>query len=281
MKFEGVSCSDVEQAVAPRSDLTLLPETDELMKHTAASIVTLLVSCSAISDSPIPPSTTTDFSTSCSRLAAIGEASQALLWYRTATELKAIYLETFHAASRRLSELEAEHPGRTWVVISDADETLLDNSPYKCESELRGDTAFNAALWDEWVSVANAVATPGAAEFVRDVHALGGKLVVVSNRDDAKHRLATDKNFRALGITVDQYALKADKSDKNPRFDQITRNAGVGADKPPELRIFLGDNIQDFPGTTQSTGDIGAEFGRRFFVFPNPTYGSWQTNAFK
>ena len=40
------------------------------------------------------------------------------------------------------------------------------------------------------------------------------------------------------------------------------------------------DNIMDFPDTTQSIRAKGesafTEFGARWFVLPNPMYGSWQ-----
>lgn len=261
------------------------------MKHLTIAALTLLVCTPLFAEAPKTAPAKVDFSTSCSRLAEIRRASQPLLWYRTAAEQRAIYIEIFRAASARLSEMASRNPGKNWVVVSDADETLLDNSPFKCENEWYKETElakgndkvpdFIPALWDEWVVAASALATPGAAEFVRDVHALGGKLVVVSNREDLKHKADTDKNFRALGIIVDQYALKAGASDKNPRFDQIARAVVPGGTEPPEIWLFLGDNIQDFPGTTQSQGDIGGEFGKRFFVFPNPTYGSWQSNAFR
>jgi predicted secreted acid phosphatase len=42
---------------------------------------------------------------------------------------------------------------------------------------------------------------------------------------------------------------------------------------------WVGDNILDFPGMTQAArGDPRAlaEFGKRYFILPNPMYGSWQ-----
>ena len=45
---------------------------------------------------------------------------------------------------------------------------------------------------------------------------------------------------------------------------------------------FVGDNIQDFPGLSQAIRKQGdeafADFGARFFVLPNPMYGSWEKN---
>ena len=54
-------------------------------------------------------------------------------------------------------------------------------------------------------------------------------------------------------------------------------------DLPPlEIVLWIGDNIEDFPGLDQDIRLRGAaafgEFGSRFFVVPNPTYGSWLEN---
>ena len=50
---------------------------------------------------------------------------------------------------------------------------------------------------------------------------------------------------------------------------------------PPIVVVaFIGDNIQDFPKLSQAikgSGDAAfTEFGSRFFVIPNPMYGSWE-----
>ncbi len=41
---------------------------------------------------------------------------------------------------------------------------------------------------------------------------------------------------------------------------------------------FLGDNIFDFPGMSQASKDEASlsAFGERFFLLPNPMYGSWE-----
>ncbi len=49
----------------------------------------------------------------------------------------------------------------------------------------------------------------------------------------------------------------------------------------PRLAVvaWVGDNILDFPALTQATRDDSTalgEFGKRFFIIPNPMYGSWE-----
>lgn len=46
---------------------------------------------------------------------------------------------------------------------------------------------------------------------------------------------------------------------------------------PLEVVAFVGDNIHDFPAASQKLrGAPAAAFGDRYFVVPNPMYGSWQ-----
>ena len=49
---------------------------------------------------------------------------------------------------------------------------------------------------------------------------------------------------------------------------------------PLDVVAFVGDNILDFPGLTQAIrqgGDAAfSDFGVRFFLVPNPMYGSWE-----
>ncbi len=64
---------------------------------------------------------------------------------------------------------------------------------------------------------------------------------------------------------------------------EVRRKPGGAAfedGKGREPIAFLGDNIQDFPAMKQSLRDEPESafepFGKRFFVLPNPMYGSWQ-----
>jgi predicted secreted acid phosphatase len=55
------------------------------------------------------------------------------------------------------------------------------------------------------------------------------------------------------------------------------------ADLPPlEVLMWVGDNIQDFPGLGQNlrmmAGPSYGRFGERYFLLPNPMYGSWESN---
>ena len=71
-------------------------------------------------------------------------------------------------------------------------------------------------------------------------------------------------------------------SDKTPRFESVTDGTTPAGLPPLDVVAVLGDNILDFPGMDQSLRREGAsafaDFGTRYFVLPNPMYGSWERN---
>jgi 5'-nucleotidase (lipoprotein e(P4) family) len=204
-----------------------------------------------------------------------------VLWVRTSAEHKAIFVQTFRAAAERIA---AEARGRrsgSWAVIADADETLIDNSEYQRRLHLRGER-FDSLTWDGWVREEAATALPGALDYVRAVKALGGWVVVVTNRE---HDVCpqTERNIRALGMEVDLVLCRRGVSDKNPRFESVTAGTAGGGLPPLEVLQYIGDNIHDFPRLSQRLRDdpdaAYAMFGERYFVLPNPMYGSFERNA--
>jgi 5'-nucleotidase (lipoprotein e(P4) family) len=170
----------------------------------------------------------------------------------------------------------------TWAVILDADETVVDNSEYQISLVQRG-IPHSTATSHEWVRQQRSGAVPGAREFLNVVASLGGRIVIVTNRDDEVCE-PTRANIRALRIPFDVVLCRVGgESDKNPRFDAVANGtAAPGALPALEVLLWVGDNILDFPRLSQEVrtqGDAAYDpFGRRFIVLPNPMYGSWETN---
>lgn len=200
-------------------------------------------------------------------------------WFRSSAEQRAAFLQAYRVAGERLVALSEGRSRGTWGVILDADETVLDNSRYQQERALV-DSGYTEASWSRWVARREATALPGSLTFIRDVQTRGGRVAIVTNRTAAECD-DTRANLRAEGIEADVVLCKAETSDKNPRFAQVA--AGVNGLLPLEVIMWIGDNIQDFPGMTQApmrTAPDSAytDFGRRFVLLPNPMYGSWERN---
>jgi 5'-nucleotidase (lipoprotein e(P4) family) len=223
---------------------------------------------------PIPPDQVTRVP--LTPVASMG----AVHWWRNSAERTAVFLQTYRVAGERLRELAAREQRGTWAVIMDADETVIDNSPYQLRRASVNE-GYTAESWAAWVNERAAAATPGAVEFTRLVHDLGGRVAIVTNRDDPLCP-ATRENLRAVNVMADVVLCRpAGQSDKNPRFQAVASGTGTGL---PALKVLMwvGDNIQDFPNLTQEARTRAPQsfeaFGRNYIVLPNPMYGSWERN---
>jgi acid phosphatase len=206
--------------------------------------------------------------------------STGVAWVTRAAEYHAAVLQVYRQA---LGAIEGAVRGRTtgeWAVILDADETVISNLAYQQELERAGQS-HSSALWNAWVRRREAVPMPGAKVFLDRVRALGGRVAIVTNRlesECADTRTVLDRH--ALVYDVVLCRPDAGPSDKNPRFAAVAAGAWPGATGPLTVVAWVGDNIQDFPSLTQAVREQGdgafADFGVRFFVLPNPMYGSWQ-----
>lgn len=202
-----------------------------------------------------------------------------LHWVRNSTEYSALTHQVYAMARRELEARVAagEFKGKNWGISFDADETVLDNS---LEAKERRGASFDYAVWDEWCRREEAPAVPGSVEFIKRVKELGGKVAIVSNRG-VNVQKSTEANLKALGVDFDVVLLKDEVSDKNPRWELLESGKAKKGLKPIELVMFFGDNIHDFPGLEQSlrgerSPEAFEDFSRRFFVLPNPVYGSYQ-----
>ncbi len=199
-------------------------------------------------------------------------------WLRSAAEYRAITISTYRAATEAVTNAVKGKEPDSWAVILDADETVLDNSVFQRDLA-QGTTPFSEELWATFVRLRSAVPVPGSNAFLDQVKALGGRIAIVTNRwsnlcEDTK------ANFRIQSLPFDVILCRVDEGDKNPRFAAVAGGAAFGDGRAREVVAFVGDNIQDFPALRQSLRDEPESafdsFGKRFFVMPNPMYGSWQ-----
>jgi 5'-nucleotidase (lipoprotein e(P4) family) len=230
----------------------------------------------AAAPAPVPPAAPPS-------AAAADEAfrpSKAVQWVRDSAEHRALFVQVYRAATAHVEVAAASRKAGTWAVVADADETLLDNSLYQVERERQG-LGFTSESWRAWTERREAVPLPGAKRFLERVRDLSGRIAIVTNRRESECP-DTEAALRAHGLVYDVILCRPDEGpgDKGPRLGAVTRGT-TGAGLPPlEIVAVLGDNIRDFPGLSQEIRKKGdeafADFGARFFVFPNPMYGSWE-----
>ncbi|HET6604273.1 MAG TPA: HAD family acid phosphatase [Xanthomonadaceae bacterium] len=221
----------------------------------------------------------------------------ATLWMQSSAEYAATALQTFRQACEALdaalqdpsasavaeSERAAGFESLPPAAIADIDETLLDNSAYQAWMIQTG-TAFSRETWSVWVDERSARPIPGALAFAECAQAKGVTLIYLSNRsvDGAE---ATIDNLRAVGFPLppDAGAVVLLQGDtRAPEREKGTRRRWVG--QRYRVVALLGDNLGDFldgvGGTVTERARLVAPYahwwGERWFMLPNPGYGSWE-----
>lgn len=195
-------------------------------------------------------------------------------WFRDSAEQKAVYVQTYRAATDAARALGAGLAAGSWGVILDVDETILDNSDYAKRLADTGEH-FSPETWKAWVEERKATALPGVKRFIDTViDDLRGRVVLVTNRTENECP-ATEDNLRNLQLRYDRILCdRAGDGNKNERFRSVID--GETGTPAVNVVLWIGDNIQDFPLLTQAApGDL-SPFGVRYFALPDPLYGSWQ-----
>lgn len=205
---------------------------------------------------------------------------QSVLWTQNAAEFKALSHQAFNLAKWRLDEIVANNDSeKPLAIVTDVDETVLDNSPYNAELILR-DENYNRETWIEWGEKRSATPIPGALDFFNYAHQNGVEIFYITNRYDTLKQ-ATIDNMAELGFPLADSAhvyTKSTTSAKGPRRSRV--------EETHDIVLLLGDNLSDFTSEfdKQNTAQrnriadsLKNEFGKKFIVLPNAMYGDWET----
>lgn len=239
------------------------------------SLAALLISATAVACAPATRPTVGTLPAAAAR-----PTPPSVLWTQRSAEHQVIFEQIYAGATRSLDSLAGGRSGG-WAVILDADETVIDNSEYQ-RRRAEMDSAYTSESWTAWVAERAATPLPGAAAFLRHVRELGGRVVIVTNRNQVECD-DTRANLVAVQLPTDLVLCRPDGpggSDKNARFAAVRDGTADPALPPLEVVMWVGDNIQDFPGLDQSARSAPAAtlalFGIRYILLPNPMYGSWE-----
>lgn len=228
----------------------------------------------------------------------------ATLYLRTAAEYDALTRSIYASAASMLDPALAasdsaalEQPGDFSTlppgIIFDVDETVLDNSAYQA-TLVAENISYSTPHWDGWVAEARADAVPGAVAFSRAAVDKGIALLYLTNRrciqrspggDPCPQRDETIRNLVDAGFPEPdpaQVYLRSAEFD----FDRDKGSRRAAFAKNYRIVMLFGDDLGDFvpgakaPGiTTADRERLVAEnaraWGRRWFILPNPSYGSW------
>jgi len=206
----------------------------------------------------------------------------SVLWQQNAAEYRALCYQAFNQARQALDmHLKNTTDGKPLAIITDIDETILDNSPYSTQM-IERDENYSRSTWIDWGKKESAPLVPGAAEFLAYAEAHTVDILYISNRFDVQLQ-ETINNLTAYNLPdtePNHVLLITTDSGKEPRRQQVHQTHNVV--------LYLGDNLSDFHDSYDDrsslerntiTDSMKNDFGTKFIVFPNPMYGDWETKG--
>ncbi|KAA3601571.1 MAG: acid phosphatase [Calditrichaeota bacterium] len=226
----------------------------------------------------------------------------ATLWTQVSAEFRALTLQTYKNATKNLESAlkdknwSAEISQRegfedlTPCVILDIDETVLDNSNYQGQLVL-DNSSYATKTWDKWIKMAKATEVKGALNFVKEAKEMGITVFYLTNRkcierDDlaCPQELETIKNLETLGfpkVKKEEILLRYEREEWGS--EKISRRQEIAKDY--RVLMLFGDDLGDFIPEVKKKITFEQRFelvenfndywGEKWFILPNPTYGSW------
>ena len=205
----------------------------------------------------------------------------ATIFQQQAAEYRALCFQAFNIARYRLEQLPAA-TGKPRAIVTDIDETILDNSPYQAMRVLQGKD-YEAESWYQWTEKASADTLPGAGSFLKFAASRNLEIFYVTNRG-TREKASTIRNLAKFNLPNADAAhviVRQDTSSKELRRSNIRQTH--------EIVMLLGDNLADLSnvfdkrplqGRREATDAVSAEFANRFILLPNTVYGDWESSLY-
>jgi 5'-nucleotidase (lipoprotein e(P4) family) len=205
------------------------------------------------------------------------------VWQQKAAEYKALCYQAYNVAKWRLDMILQQPHDKPVAIVTDIDETVLDNSPYELHRAFM-DSGYTDASWMEWTGKSDCDTVPGGFSFMKYASSKGVKIFYITNRLEAE-REATLKDLQRWGFpdaVNENLFLKQKTSGKQSRRNIVAQNH--------EIILLFGDNLSDFSAVfdkkpfeirNQQTINNAALFGDKFIVLPNAMYGDWEETLYK
>ncbi|HEX8461360.1 MAG TPA: 5'-nucleotidase, lipoprotein e(P4) family [Segetibacter sp.] len=205
----------------------------------------------------------------------------ATLYQQRAAEYTALCYQAYNFARLRVNLWQQQT--RPTAIVTDIDETVLDNSLYEAHQTLQGKD-YDEKSWKEWTAKGSADTMPGALSFLKYATSKGIEVFYITNRDETERAgtLANLQRFNFPNADNAHLVMKQGTSSKEQRRVNVL--------KTHSILMLMGDNLADFSALydkktseerTSVTREMSAEFGSKFIVLPNPVYGDWESSLFR
>lgn len=200
-----------------------------------------------------------------------------ILYQQTSAEYRALCYQSFNIAALRLNQIIAAKTKRP-AIITDLDETILNNS-YQQATLIKNNRDFSSAAWKEWTNKSAATGVPGAVEFLQKAKQKGVAIFYISNRDttELQSTLINLKKLKLPDANLSHMLFLSNTSSKEARRQTVMKKYNVV--------MLLGDNLNDFMNIFEkknvedrftATDEMKSEWGKKFIVLPNASYGEWE-----
>ncbi len=206
----------------------------------------------------------------------------ATAYQQRAGEYRALCFQAYNIARLRVDENRHVKTEKPKAIMTDIDETILNNSPYQAHQLLQGKD-YDATSWNEWTSKGVADTVPGALHFLQYASQNGIEIFYVTNRNENEREgtLKNLKKFNFPNADNEHLLLRTKESSKEARKQSIASTHTIV--------LLMGDNLNDLSNFFEKknpdermneVNSFANEFGNRFIVLPNPVYGDWESSLY-
>jgi len=200
------------------------------------------------------------------------------MWQQKASEYKALCYQAYNIARVRLDIILQQQHSKPMAIVTDIDETVLDNSPYAVHRALK-DSGYSDESWMTWTAKVECDTVPGALSFLKYASGRGVQIFYITNRLEAERNATLEnlKHWNFPDAVHEHLFLKQTTSGKEQRRSIVA--------KDHEIVMLCGDNLSDFsavfdkqpfPERDKRVTDNAQLFGEKFIVLPNASYGDWE-----
>lgn len=241
-----------------------------------AGAVALLVGVAA----PLATATAEDMADETEKVCQQYTYQKGLKFQQQSAVMDGLQRQAFKLARMRLDDKLAEHGSvENLAIVTDADETLLDNSPLLVRDMRNCHKYETWDTWGHWEREGTPELIPGAKAFLTYADERGVDIFYVSNRFGANKSHTVD-TLQELGLpqaSDDTVKLWREDYPKTERRAEIRENH--------EIIMLIGDTLADLHGDFEGSAEErraavkehAEKFGTDWIVLPNATYGDWAT----
>jgi 5'-nucleotidase (lipoprotein e(P4) family) len=237
--------------------------------------IVLLGLCSGYSFAEAPPA--------AGALCPAKQYAMALKYQQQSAEIQAQQLQAYQAATMRLQQILKQHPqAKNLAIVTDLDETVLDNSDALVRDVEHCVDYTQWQSWEQWEKQGQPKLIPGSLEFLNYATRHRVKIFYISDRSE-QYRAQTMANLRRLALpqVQDQQVLLygSSKEQRRQKVAQYYR-----------IVLLLGDTLHDFHQDFNNQQTKAqrqtlvkkhhAHFGLDWIVLPNVSYGAWSKDPF-